>query len=145
MNKGGLIIGALFLLVGLACLGAAWDRSGADHALSEKGVRAEGTVVELGRFRTIKGRTRYRSIIEFPDQAGKRQRFASAAATRSPGHSIGQRVPVIFDPANPADAAIDTFTERRLASLILGFLGSAFTLLGGAALYGMMRGKGRRR
>ncbi|MBA4768276.1 MAG: DUF3592 domain-containing protein [Porphyrobacter sp.] len=141
MNKVGMIIAALFLLAGLGCLGAAWDQVDTDHALAAKGARAEGTVVELGRFRITKGRIRYRSIIEFPDQAGNRQRFTSAAATRSPGHHIGQRVPVIFDPANPADAVIDSFSERRLASLIYGFLGSAFTLLGGAVLFGALWGR----
>lgn len=145
MNKVGLILGALFLLAGLGGLGTAWHQFDADREMASKDGRAEGTVVELGRFRTQKGKVRYRSIIEFSDQAGKRHRFASAAATRSPGHQTGQRVPVIYDPANPADAAIDSFTERRLASLIYGFLGSAFTLLGGAVLFGMLRGKAARR
>lgn len=139
MGKVGLIVGGVFMPIGLTFVGIALYLADADRDLAAKGGRAEGIVIELSRYRSSEGSTLYRPIVAFRDRTGQSQQFASDVSSSSPGYSEGERVAVVYDPANPADAAIDSFFERHFGSLIFGFLGSVFALVGGGILLATWR------
>jgi Protein of unknown function (DUF3592) len=142
LGKTGRIVGGVFLPIGLVFLAVALYFFKADQTLAESGARAEGTVIEVVRARDTGGKIMYRPLVEFRTPGGERQEFASDVSASTPGYGRGERVQVLFDPDNPADAKIDSFMERFFIPLIFSLLGSIFTIVGGGILFTVWRRRG---
>lgn len=133
------IFGAIFLLAGVGMLTGGffvWHSSAdfAAHAVS-----AEGTVTDLAFSRSSKGSGTYRPVVQFTTADGAIVHMTGATGSSPPAYARGDHVRVLYDKANPEHARLDSFAENWLAPLILGGLGSVFTLVGGGVLAAMVR------
>ena len=75
--------------------------------LRRKGVRVMGTVTRTQEEHT-QGGVSYTPVVRFHTQAGKEIETATKVGTPWKGRRVGTVVPVIYDPARPTLAQIDT-------------------------------------
>lgn len=139
MTKAFLLVGGIFLPVGLALLGGAAWTFGADREFASGAVGANGTVVELVASRGSDNDTIYRPVVEFADRGGTRHRFTGRVGSAPPAYEVGETVSVLYDGWSPADARIDGTLDRHFLTLILGGLGTVFSLVGGGLLGAVVR------
>ncbi len=72
----------------------------------------------------------YTAIIGFTDGSGRRQEFSEPIRSNPPRFSVGEVVPVLYDPTRPSHAVVDDFWGRRgILTIFLG-LGATFAVLG---------------
>jgi hypothetical protein len=94
--------------------------------LRRKGVRVMGTVTRIEK--SVTTSTSYTPVVRFPTQAGEEVETVTKVGMPWAGPPVGQVVPVIYDPADPTLAEIDTWGRRGLLT-VLGLM-----LPGGVAL-----------
>ena len=117
----------IFMLIfglGLAVIGGLVLRQ--QTRLRRKGVRVMGTVTRIEKEVTTS--TSYNPVVRFPTQAGEEVETATRTGMPWAGPPVGTVVPVIYDPADPARAEIDSWGRRGLLT-VLGLM-----LPGGVAL-----------
>ncbi len=104
-------------------------------------VRAEGEyVVSKGEEGTkIERKYRYRPEIRFKTHAGRTIDFIAPIATRPSRYAIGDPVEVIYDPANPQAAQINSFLYLWFFTLMLVGFGLFFV---GMGVLGVVMGGG---
>ncbi len=121
------LVGPLFLILG----GWQWrvTKSFVRNAWRTRGVyvgaQAQSSLTTSG------AASHYRQV-EFSANDGQIVRFSGRVGAVYGQSSVGQPVDVLYDPANPPNAHINTFAELWLVSLILLAVGAG--LLGVAAL-----------
>lgn len=97
------LFGAGFALLGLGLI--------VHNALFAIGTKqAEGTVVEMV------GDEMKSPVVEF-NANDRRHTFQSKMSSSPPAYSVGERVSVLYHPEQPAEAQIDSFSERWLFPL----------------------------
>lgn len=128
------ILKYLILLVGLGLLIVAFYLFQSSSSFLDGAVTTEGTVIELVRSRSEDSIT-YRPVVQFTPQNASAMEFLSSAGSNPPSYSPGQRVEVLYDPTNPADARLKSFFSLWGASLIVGGLGALFFLTGVACFF----------
>jgi uncharacterized protein DUF3592 len=72
-------------------------------------------------------------VVEFTTREGRSIRFTSEVGRRV-GHAKGSRVRILYDPAEPHDAALATFATLWLAPALLSAFGLPFLIAGLSAL-----------
>lgn len=135
MNRGRLfaIVGGIFGLVGVVLLAVGIALAVSTAGFRASAERTDGTVVALTEHtsRSTDGR---RSSAWYPTVEytvdGRRYAFESSVGADPPAYAEGDTVPVAYDPAEPAEAQIDTFWSAYLVPVIIGGLGIGFTPLG---------------
>jgi len=113
------ILSAVFVTIGLVGLLA----GGAVYLVESHSARnatSTGTIVDDVWY----------PLVEFRAEAGAGATWRFRSSVRSAFLKNGDSVPVAYDPANPADAAVDGIAGRFLLSAIFGGLGCAFGLIG---------------
>lgn len=125
------IVKYVFSLVGLGMLVAAFFWYSSSATFLEKAITTEGTVIDLVVNRSSDSRT-YSPVIEFLDQKGKSIEFESRTGSNPPDYSRGERVEVLYVPAEPRQAKINGFFSLWGGVLIVGGLGTIFFLVGAA-------------
>ncbi|MCY1057654.1 DUF3592 domain-containing protein [Nannocystis sp. SCPEA4] len=90
--------------------------------------RVEGQVVGLRQ-----NEEAFAPDIAYTTRDGQARVFHSGVAT-SPPYPLGARVPIVYDPADPEWAALDTRGDRWLLPTIFGGTGGFFLLLGALGL-----------
>jgi hypothetical protein len=130
--------GLVFLAIGVTTLvaGACVWRSQARFAAAA--VHADGVVVDNVYRRTSKGGS-YRPAVEFTTPSGRAMRIVGEVGSASPSYARGAHVRLLYDPAHPEQARIDSFTERWLAQLVLLLVGVVFTPVGLALVVARIR------
>jgi preprotein translocase subunit SecG len=120
-----LVSAFVFLALGASCYSRA-------VRFKKTAVEAQGSVIELKEDRSggTDSHTVYYPIIRFADKAGQEHTLYSSAGSYPPAYEVGERVPVLYDPANPKEAKINSFTGLWLWPLILGILGGLDLLTG---------------
>lgn len=115
------LISSMTLLAGLALLAAGTLTAVRRKEQLRRAIRTQGTVVELlplrqaGKYvivktetgREIRPKYTYRAVIEFEPPQGRTVRFKASVSTQPPGFQVGDQVPVVYEPENPAGARID--------------------------------------
>lgn len=104
----------------LALLGATMMLG--DQRLAADGLRAEGVVTGFDGSASSAN-----ALITFTDNQGARHTFR-AGSNRDLALSEGEQVQVLYDPADPALATVDSFAARSL--LPWSFLGFGLLLVG---------------
>jgi hypothetical protein len=135
------IVKYVFTLVGVGMLIGAffWYRS--TSTFLEEAATANGTVVDLARSRSSDSTT-YRPVVQFISQNGERIEFISSSGSNPPSHTKGEKVEVLYLPAEPQKAEINGFFSLWGGSVIVGTLGGVFFLVGiGIILVGTLRGR----
>lgn len=143
-----LLIGVLFLVVGILLLaGAVVTNLVRADDWQRRSAHTTGMVVDITTSHSVmrqsdgtrKRSTTYCPVVEFIVD-GRTQTFESDICT-DPGPRIGERREVRYDPANPADATLDSWTARWLLVTILGGVGGLFSGLGALVLVLIRLGK----
>ena len=78
-------------------------------------LRAQGEVVALRA-----DGSGYRPEVRYTDAAGQVQQFLAGTSSDPPGYAVGEPVPVLYAPADPRTARIDSFVQRWLLPAIFG-------------------------
>ncbi|RJP46818.1 MAG: DUF3592 domain-containing protein [Anaerolineaceae bacterium] len=87
--------------------------------LQTSGEKTEGTVVRLNEQSDSEGGCcTYVPIVEF-DAGGRAFSFEGGTASDPPAYRVGERMPVLYDPANPETAQIDKWSERWLFPILI--------------------------
>jgi hypothetical protein len=78
--------------------------------------RAQGEVIDLvKRSRTV---TNYVPVVRFRTEAGQETTFRGFIGSRPPAHRKGDIVKVLYDPANPSRAMVDSVMVVWLLPII---------------------------
>jgi len=134
---------AVLLLIDLGLLGGAAflviDTRG-DIARAD---RADGTVVALIGEQGSDGGTVYYPRVRYVTRSGNPMEFTGSVGSSPPAFDVGEIVGVLYDPAAPEAARIDSFFQLWLAPLILGGIGLMLAAVGGGAALAVLRARGR--
>ena len=141
MGRALVWIGGIFAALGVVFVaGAGWAYL-ADRRFAAAGTHAQGTVIDMVGSRDSDGDYSYKPMVEFRDADGQRHVFTSNVSSSPPQHAAGETVQVIYAPATPDEAVIDSFLDRFLLPLILGGLGTVFAAIGFSLLLARLRGR----
>ena len=125
------VIGTISLVssVLILCLCAFFYRRAAHF--KKTAVEVQGTVVELraGSGGGHEG-TAYYPIVKFADRAGHEHTLYSRIGSYPPAYAVGEAAPVLYDPADPQRAKINSFIGLWFLPLIFGILGALDFLTG---------------
>ncbi len=114
-------LGGLFSIPALVCFVVAGWLCADSWRFVRGAVRTEGTIVAVEE-ETGEG-ARYTPVFEFTDQSGRTHRVTSQVAAFSRMHSVGAKVPVLYNPDSPESARIEDFFAlwgRASVALALG-------------------------
>ena len=126
-----LLIGLVFILLGVAILIAGIVKAVQQSRQSAGWVKASGTVVGLVRRSFTAGSSGvYCPTVEFMTPAGQRVQFQSDFGTMPASHRVGQVVDVHYDPADANKAEVDSTTSRWFVPGCMGAMGILFFVLG---------------
>ncbi len=115
-------VGTTLLLI------SSWLYTG-EHGFVARASRTTGTVVEL-RFRPSSDGGSYYPIFKFSDARGETHNVSSQVGSRPASRRVGDVVPVLYDPADPAHARMAGFFQLHVGSFITGLLGLIFGGIG---------------
>ena len=124
--RGG-ILSWLFLLIGIGCLAGAGYLYSNTSEFVANARRAPGTVVAL---RSGAPEVKFRA------HDGREIQFTSSVSSKPPAYSVGEKVEVLYRPERPEDAQVNAFMSLWLGVIILGGLGSGFSLVGAGLVFG---------
>jgi hypothetical protein len=141
------IISGVFSTVGLGMLVGAFFIYANTSSFIAGASEAEGKVVALDRSRSSSNSgsssTTYRPVVEFTSATGKRVEFTSNVGSSPPSHHVGERVTVLYNPAEPQAARIKSFFQLWFGFLIVFALGLIFAAVGLTMIF--VRRQGRQR
>ncbi len=131
---------AIFLLVGLAMLSGAVYSFVTTWRFIGGAIAADGVVIALEEsWSSSDGDYTYHPRVAFETEDRRRFEFTGDTGSRPAAFDVGEPVRVLFDPAMPETARIDSFFQLWLLPLILGGLGTVFSSFGLAATLSMAR------
>jgi hypothetical protein len=140
MGRVWIWVGGVFAAIGLLFVAiAAWLYLN-DRSFAAGGERAPGVVIEMAGSGGSDGYS-YRPVVEFRDAQGQRHVFTSSVSSNPPRYSRGEAVEVIYAPASPDEAVIDSFLDRFFLPLMFGGLGTLFAAIGLGLLSAWLRGR----
>jgi hypothetical protein len=108
-------------------------------------LRTQGEIssIELQRYRNKEGeREIYCATVAYR-VANLDYRISAGGCSNPAGYDIGDLVPVLYQPDDPANARVDSFLRLGLFPLLLALIGGLFTLLGAAVIVWHLKGKFR--
>ncbi len=133
------IIKYVFTFIGIAMLAGALYIYDDTRSFLSEAVRTEGTVVNFMQAYSRRGIT-YAPVVHFVNRNNETVVFVSSTATNPPGYATGEKVEVLYFPAKPQEARINSFFSLWGGSVILGVMGSVFFLIGvGVTLVPMLK------
>jgi hypothetical protein len=128
--KGTLrFIGSVFGVIGLALVLAGGGFAWSTQQFLASATRAEGVVVAMVGSDTLA------PVVEFTAPDGRVESFRSMVSSSPPDFSVGERVVVYFDPADPQNARIGAFFHLWFLPIFLVGMGSIFGAVGFFILY----------
>jgi hypothetical protein len=83
---------------------------------------------------TVVGLEAGRPVVEFVDADGAMHRIVGSVSSNPPAYDAGEAVTVRYRPGEPGDARIDGLLESWFAPMLLGGMGTVFTVIGAAFL-----------
>lgn len=129
------LVSGVFSIVGVGLLlGSAFVFSDVT-SFTGRAMQADGTVIDLERSRSSSSSSSgssvtWRPVVEFTTATGRRIEFVSSVGSSPPSHRVGEPVKVLYQPADPDSARIDSFFQLWFGFLIVFTLGSVFTAIG---------------
>ena len=134
-----------FLLIGLGLLGGAVFSFVTTSRFIGEAVAADGMVVGLEeRWDSDDNDYTYYPQVEFQTEDHRTIAFTSDTGSRPAAFDVGEPVRVLFDPARPEAARIDSFFQLWLLPLVLGGMGTVFSAFGLLATLSAIRESLRR-
>jgi hypothetical protein len=118
-----IVAGSIVVVAGLAAFAAGLF-------FSPRTARATGVVVAITRQDAARSQRLYHPVVEFP-AGGRTVRFESRTGNRrADAVRVGDKLAVVYDPGNPADARLDTPWQRWGMWLALAGLGGVLITIG---------------
>jgi hypothetical protein len=130
-RKAPTFLFGIFLLVGLGLLGGAAFLVIDTRSDIARADTADGTVIDLIGERDSDGDTIYYPRVRYVTRSGNPVEFTGSVGSSPPAFDVGEPVAVLYDPAEPEEARIDSFFQLWFAALILGGIGLVFASIGG--------------
>ncbi|MBI1920778.1 MAG: DUF3592 domain-containing protein [Geobacter sp.] len=121
---------SIFVIIGVGSLIYAPIKFVKTFQFIRNSVETTGTVVHFHESRDSKSTT-YAPEVTFTGPDGTWVRFRSQIGRGSPAYTIGELVPVRYNPQDPSQAEINEGQTLWMPIIILFSLGIAFTALGG--------------
>jgi len=135
------ILKYIFALVGTGMLIGAFYLYQSTGSFLEEATTADGTVVDFVRSRSSDSTT-YAPVIHFIDRKGEKIEFTSSTSSNPPSYTKGEKVEVLYLPAQPQKAKINGFFALWGGVVILGGMGSVFLLIAtGIILFLNLKGR----
>jgi hypothetical protein len=125
------VIGVAFAIASAALFRAAIRSTRENLRLEREGTRVTATVRELKESQSD-DTPAYAPIFEFSTPDGKVHRIESTTASYPAPHAVGDKISVLYDPADPAGARVESFTGLWLGAALMGggaVLGSIVAIL----------------
>lgn len=121
----------IFLAVGLGLLTGAYYSYTSTENFLKTSIATTGTVVEnrYERGSSSNSSGSYYGYIKFKSVDGNDVTFRSSVGTNPPSFDVGEEVKLNYDPKDPQNAKINTFFQLWFLALLLGGMGSVFTLI----------------
>ncbi len=131
------LVGSLIVpLLGAVFLGLAGWWGWEAWAFVKRATPAQGKIDRLEQHeytRRSGGITRkrvaYHPVFTFQDAKGASHTVVSSSGSGRPQYEAGAQVPVLYDPAEPQNARIDSFSEFWLFPIAFGGIGGACFLV----------------
>jgi Protein of unknown function (DUF3592) len=100
------------------------------EAFLKRADHTSGQVVDLRQNDSADDATTYAAVVEYSDHQGANHKFVDSFSSNPPSYRPGQTVNVLYNRENPLEAQIDRGRANYWLSILLGFAGVMFTLLG---------------
>jgi len=127
---------AIFLTVGLGLLGGGVYSFMSTREFLGNAVSANGVVTDLEeRWDSDDSSYTYYPRVRFETETGQAHEFTGDVGSSPASFDVGEEVRVLFDPADPSGARIDSFMQLWFVSLILGGLGLVFSVVGVCSIF----------
>ncbi len=126
------IIYIIFAIIGVGLLLGTGYWINQEREFVSRAQKSKGTVIELVKH-TSSGKSRsvtYAPKVRFTLPDGSVHEFVSTMSSSKSSYAVGQPVNVLFDPAKPDTAEIDSMFVIWFGPGILGFLGLVFSGIG---------------
>jgi hypothetical protein len=133
--KSTLNFGYFFMVPGVLLLGAALWLGFRAWSVHHSAARAQGTVTANRIEVDDDGASLYHPEVAFTTPDGERHRFISKVGQTPAGFTVGELVPVAYDPDLPESAGIDTIGQRYFGPIIVAVIGLFPTVGGGILAY----------
>jgi hypothetical protein len=105
------------------------------RAWLKRSVEAQGSVIEMVAVRDREtGSLTFAPLIRFQTTDGKMVEFRSTFQSNPPAYTVGQTVPVLYDPDRPNSAAIVSLFSIWGVTIILSAVGAIFLVVGIGAI-----------
>lgn len=127
-------VAVIFIVLGLFFVGIAFYMYTDQTAFLAVSKTASGTVISNVSHSDDDGYT-YSPVVSFTTKEGELKQFESNNASEPPAYHVGEKIEVLYDPANPDHAQINNFFESWLGCIILGFIGAMFSIVGFIAIF----------
>ena len=137
------LVFGIFLLVGLGLLGGTAFLVADTRSDIARADKADGTVVDLIGEQDSDGDTMYYPRVRYVTRYGNPVEFTGSVGSSPAAFDVGESVGVLYDPAAPEEARIDTFFQLWFAPLILGGIGLVFAAIGGGGALAASRAQSR--
>ena len=129
--RGG-ILSYLFLLIGIGLLAGAGYIYSRTSDFVANASKAQGAVVALRSGAPE---------VKFRTHDGREVQFTSSVSSKPPSYSVGETVEVLYRKERPDDAEINAWMTLWLGVIVLGGMGSGFSLVGAALVFSWGRKK----
>jgi len=132
-------IRVIFSIIGLGMLVGSFFLYQNTAGFLTSAVEAEGVVIDLVRKRSSDSTT-YAPTVRFTTANGTMIEFTSSTSSNPPSYSRGEQVAILYLPAQPDEAKIDSFSSLWGGTIILAGIGGVFFLIGaGMIVYGIRK------
>jgi hypothetical protein len=88
------------------------------YRFSTNGVEVESTVVRLESSSSSEGGTTYSPVYSYTVN-GQKYEYESVNSSNPPAHEVGEQVTLLYDPAHPDKARVNSFFEMWLVPIII--------------------------
>jgi len=130
---------SVFILGGGAAAVQTSKRLIRNYALVNSGARTSGQVIDYKQTSGKRGTGRIWPVVEYEAPNGAKIRFESLYHPNYSGYSMGQTVPVVYDPKDPKVAEIDE-PERLWGGILVPYLLAAvFSVFGSVMIFFTLR------
>ncbi len=116
--KSSILAPLILLIAGICLLTFGTKEIIQVNSFVSNGEEADGVIIEMR-----KGSTKYRPLVRFQTKQGVTYEFLPGNGSNPPMYEVGEHVPVIYNPAAPSYAVINTFIEIWLGPLIYAGVG----------------------
>jgi hypothetical protein len=121
---GYVLMGLFFMLISFILIG--WGiysyKDKTENFATYK--KTEGTVIRLREVpETENTGITYAPVIKYKDASGKEYTYESKHSSDPPDFNVGEKVQLIYDPADPEEVYVDSFREKWVLTIVLFLCG----------------------